>query len=144
MNKTYSQKPAEVVRSWYHIDASGLPLGRVATRAAELLIGKRKPTFTPHVDGGDFVVITNASQLVLTGRKADEPIYRYSGYPGGLKSTPKGKLLAEHPDKLVQHAVAGMVPTNKLKTARMKRLKVYAEAEHEHAAQQPTTIEVKL
>jgi len=144
MNKTYSQKPAEVVRSWYHIDASGLPLGRVATRAAELLIGKRKPTFTPHVDGGDYVVITSASKIVLTGRKAAEPIYRYSGYPGGLKSTPKGKLLAERPDKLVQHAVSGMVPTNKLKTARMKRLKVYAEAEHEHSAQQPTTIEVKL
>lgn len=143
--KTYSQKPTEVTRSWYHIDAAGLPLGRVSTVAAQLLAGKRKPTFTPHTDGGDFVVITNAGKIVLTGRKGQqESVYSYSGYPGGLKATTKGQLLTERADKLVMHAVNGMVPTNKLKSARMKRLKVYNGAEHEHAAQQPKTIEVKL
>lgn len=143
--KTYSQKPAEVTRSWYQIDAAGLPVGRVATQAAQLLVGKRKATFTPHVDGGDFVVITNAAKAVLTGRKgSQEMVYSYSGYPSGLKSTPKGKLLVKNPAKLIEHAVSGMVPTNKLKVNRMKRLKVYADAEHEHSAQQPKTIEVKI
>jgi large subunit ribosomal protein L13 len=142
--KTFSQKPAEVTRTWYHIDASGLPLGRVATQAAQLLLGKRKTTFTPHVDGGDFVIITNASQVVLTGKKGDEQLHHYSGYPGGLKSVKKADLRVNNPKRLVEHAVYGMIPTNKLKTDRMKRLKVYPTDQHEHSAQQPTTIEVKL
>lgn len=142
--KTFAQKPAEVTRSWYHIDAAGLPVGRLAVQAAQLLVGKAKPTFTPHVDGGDFVIITNAGQVQLSGGKLGEAVYHYSGYPGGLRTTTHAELMKTNPVKLVQLAVAGMVPTNKLKRSRLARLKIYAEGEHEHSAQQPKTVEVKL
>jgi large subunit ribosomal protein L13 len=141
--KTYAQKPAEVTRVWYEVDASQIPVGRLATFVATLLTGKRKVTYTPHVDAGDYVVVINAAKTVLTGRKADESKYHYSGYPSGLKATTKGKLLADNPAKLVTLAVAGMVTTNKLKPARMQRLKVYAGPQHEHHAQQPQKVEVQ-
>lgn len=124
------------------VDVSGLPVGRAATAIARKLIGKDKPTYTPHIDGGDFVVVTNASLLTLSGRKAAEFKYRYSGYPGGLKSTPKGQLLSEAPERLLTAAVKGMLPKNKLMAVRLKRLKVYPLAEHEQAAQKPITLEV--
>lgn len=142
--KTYSQKPAEVTRAWYHINADGLPLGRVATTAAQLLLGKAKVSFTPHVDGGDFVVITNAARVNLSGAKWEEAVFHYSGYPGGLRRTTHAQLVQTNPIKLVQLAVAGMVPSNKLKKGRLNRLKIYAAAEHEHSAQQPRTFEVTL
>lgn len=142
MNQTYSQSAKDVTREWYELDAAGVPLGRLATQVARLLIGKDKPRFTPHIDGGDFVVIVNAGQVVLTGRKPAEHKYRHSGYPGGIKSVTKGKLLETNPVRLVEGAVKGMLPKNKLQTARMLRLKVYPGGEHEHAAQKPRKIEV--
>lgn len=144
MKKTYSQKTAEVSRTWYHVDAAGIPVGRLATTVAQLLLGKAKTTYTPHVDGGDYVIVTNASGVSLSGRKAEEFVYHYSGYPGGLRQTSHAQVMATNPAKLVKLAIAGMVPTNKLKRARMARLKIYASAEHEHMPQQPKTIEVKL
>lgn len=142
--KTFAQKPADVSRTWYHIDAAGLPVGRIAVAVAKLLVGKAKPTFTPHVDGGDFVVVTNASQMSLSGDKLGEAVHHYSGYPGGLRTTTHAKLMQTNPTKLLQLAISGMIPENKLKTARLTRLKIYAEGEHEHTAQQPKTIEVKI
>jgi large subunit ribosomal protein L13 len=108
-----------------------------------LLSGKDKPTYTPHIDGGDYVVVINASGLEMTGSKPAENKYRHSGYPGGIKSITKGKLLATNPERLLELAVKGMLPKNKLINERMKRLKVYPEAEHEHSAQQPKKLEVK-
>ncbi|HHX39140.1 MAG TPA: 50S ribosomal protein L13 [Armatimonadetes bacterium] len=139
--KTYVAKPREIEREWFVIDAAGKPLGRVATRAAAILRGKHKPTFTPNVDTGDHVVIINAEKAVLTGNKADEPIYRHSGYPGGLKSTTKGKVMAAHPEQLMMRAVKGMLPHNKLGAQMIQKLKVYAGAEHPHAAQMPKPLE---
>ena len=137
-HKTYSQKPAEVTRSWYVIDASEAPLGRVATKAASLLIGKGKPTVTAHVDGGDFVVVINAAKLVVTGNKALGKIYyRHSGYPGSLKQATLAERLAKDPAKVIFSAVRGMLPVNKLRDGRLKRLKIYAETQHQHEAQKP-------
>jgi large subunit ribosomal protein L13 len=142
-NKTYSQSQADVSRQWYELDASGVPVGRLSTQIARLLSGKDKPTYTPHIDGGDYVVVVNASGLKMTGSKPSENKYRHSGYPGGIKSITKGKLLATNPERLLELAVKGMLPKNKLINERMKRLKVYPEAEHEHSAQQPKKLEVK-
>ena len=139
--KTYVAKPREIEREWFVIDAVGKPLGRVATRAAAILRGKHKPTFTPNLDTGDHVVIINAEKAVLTGNKADEPIYRHSGYPGGLKSTTKGKVMAAHPEQLMHRAVKGMLPHNKLGAQMIQKLKVYAGAEHPHAAQMSKLLE---
>lgn len=141
--KTYSQSQADVKRQWYEIDASGIPVGRLATRVARLLTGKDKPTYTPHIDGGDYVVVVNAAKLKLTGRKPQEKKYRYSGYPGGIKSVTKAELLEKNPAKMLEQSVKGMMPKNKLLAERMKRLKVYAGGEHEHTAQKPKVLEVK-
>jgi large subunit ribosomal protein L13 len=139
--KTYSQKPAEIQREWYEVDATGMPLGRLATRVAALLTGKGKPTFTPHIDGGDYVVVVNAEKVVLTGRKGEEWRYRHTGYPGGIKAKTKADLLRDDPIQAVEHAIAGMIPRNKLHKDRMARLRVFSNGEHEHTAQQPKKVE---
>jgi len=142
--KTYSAKPADITRKWYVIDATEAPLGRVATVAAQLLIGKGKPMFTHHIDVGDYVIIINADQLVMTGNKvADKMYYRHSGYPGGLTETSLQDQMAKDSTKPVIHAIRGMLPVNKLRPARLERLKVYAGAEHNHSAQQPETLSLK-
>lgn len=142
--KTYSAKPADVTRKWYVLDASEAPLGRVATRAATLLTGKEKPMFTKHIDCGDFVVIINAGNTVVTGKKADDKMYyRHSGYPGGLTELTFNEVMEKDPTKAVFQAVRGMLPVNKLRDDRLKRLKIYAGAEHNHEAQKPELISVK-
>lgn len=144
MHKTFSQKPAEVTRKWIVLDASEAPLGRLATVAAKYLIGKGKPTYTPHVDGGDYVVIVNASKLVVTGDKAtDKKYYNYSGFPGGLKEATLSDVMTKDPAKVIEAAVAGMLPKNKLQAARLQRLKVYEGETHNHEAQQPVKMGVK-
>ncbi|HEX2999519.1 MAG TPA: 50S ribosomal protein L13 [Armatimonadota bacterium] len=139
--KTYVAKPRELKRQWYVVDAAGKPIGRVATRVAMLLRGKNKPIFTPNVDTGDFVIVINAAKAVLTGNKADEPVYSHSGYPGGLKTTTRGKLLDGQPEKLMHRAVRGMLPHNKLGAEMILKMKVYAGEEHPHTAQQPINYE---
>ncbi|MDR1853047.1 MAG: 50S ribosomal protein L13 [Propionibacteriaceae bacterium] len=141
---TYSPKPGEVSRNWLVIDAEDVVLGRLASTAANLLRGKHKAQFAPHVDTGDFVVVVNASKIALTGKKAtDKIIYRHSGRPGGLKAIPVGELLATDPRKAVEHAVWGMMPKNKLSRAQLKKLKVYAGPEHPHTAQKPQPFQIK-
>jgi len=140
---TYSPKPGEVTRNWHVIDAEDIILGRLAVSAAGLLRGKHKPTYAPHIDTGDFVVVVNASKIALTGHKrTDKVAYRHSGRPGGLKAVPYGRLLESDPRKAVELAVWGMLPKNKLSRQQMKKLKVYAGPEHPHAAQQPTAFEI--
>lgn len=140
---TYSPKPGEVTRNWHVIDAEDIILGRLAVSAAGLLRGKHKPTYAPHIDTGDFVVVVNASKIALTGHKrTDKVAYRHSGRPGGLKAVPYGRLLETDPRKAVELAVWGMLPKNKLSRQQMKKLKVYAGPEHPHAAQQPTAFEI--
>ncbi len=135
---TFMAKPAEVERKWYIIDAAGKPLGRVASAAASILRGKIKPTFTPNVDCGDFVIILNADKVVLTGNKLEQKYYRYhTGYVGGLKEIKYKTLMAEKPEKAVTLAVKGMLPHNTIGAKALTRLRVYAGAEHEHAAQNP-------
>jgi len=142
--KTYMAKPREVAREWYVIDADGQPLGRLASEVARILRGKHKPQFTPHVDTGDFVVIVNAEKVILTGGKVDKKEYQtYSGYPGGLKSIPYRKLLAEKPERAVLKAVKGMLPHNRLGRQQIKKLKVYRGPDHPHEAQQPKKWEVQ-
>lgn len=144
MNKTYSQKPADVTRKWIVLDASEAPLGRVATAAAKYLIGKYKATYTPHVDGGDYVIVVNAAKLVVAGEKStDKKYYNYSGFPGGLKEASLSEVLAKNPAKAIEAAVEGMLPKNKLQAERMKRLKVYAGETHNHEAQKPVKMGVK-
>ena len=141
--RTYSPKPSEVERAWYVIDAADVVLGRLASQAATLLRGKHKPTFAPHVDTGDFVVVINASKVSLSGNKGDRNfVYRHSGYPGGLKQRSFTEMLEKHPEKLVQRAVKGMLPKNKLGRAMAKKLKVYASSEHPHAAQRPQPFQI--
>ena len=136
--KTYVATPATVERKWLVIDASGKTLGRLATEVAKLLRGKHKPTYTPFVDTGDFVIVINASEMVLTGNKLDQKMYRYhTGYAGGLKETTYRNLMAKNPEKALEIAVKGMLPKNSLGRQMFKKLKVYAGAEHDHAAQKP-------
>jgi large subunit ribosomal protein L13 len=136
--KTYYQKTAEVQRDWLLVDAADQVLGRLATQIATLLRGKHKPTYTPAVDGGDFVVVVNAEKIRITGKKADQKIYyRHTGYPGGLKATPYRMMLAKHPDRILRFAVKGMLPKNRLGRRLMTKLKIYAGNNHPHAAQQP-------
>lgn len=142
-DKTYSQPQSDVSRSWYLLDAYGVPLGRLATQIATLLSGKSKPTYTPHIDNGDYVVVINAGQIKLTGRKPAERKYRHTGYPGGIKSVTKAELLEAQPQRLVEDAVKGMLAKNKLLGERLKRLKVYADDQHEHQAQQPKQVEIE-
>src|SRR5512143_951641 len=135
--KTYSAKPEEIERQWYVVDAAGLSIGRIATAIARLLRGKHKPIFTPNQDTGDFVIVVNAAQLVLTGRKAGENLYRHSGWPGGLKSTTRGAELARKPQEAFRRVVRGMLPHNRLGDAQIRKLKVYAGPDHPHEAQKP-------
>ncbi|REF37358.1 50S ribosomal protein L13 [Thermasporomyces composti] len=136
--RTYSPKPGDVPREWYVIDATDVILGRLASQAATLLRGKHKPTFAPHVDTGDFVIIVNASKVALSGTKRDDKLaYRHSGYPGGLRAVPYGELLDKDPRKVVERAVRGMLPKNRLGRKLLKKLKVYAGPDHPHQAQQP-------
>lgn len=142
--KTFSQKPADVTRKWLLVDASEAPLGRVATTVAKYLIGKYKPSYTAHVDGGDYVVVVNAGKLVVTGNKLDDKkYYRHSGFPGGIKERSLQDQLNIDPTKVIYDAVKGMLPKNKLIEGRLQRLKVYAGAEHANAGQSPVKVEVK-
>ena len=145
MNKsTQYAKPGEVERQWVLIDADGVTLGRLATKVAMILRGKEKPQYTPHIDTGDFVVIVNADKVKLTGNKADKKQYwRYSGWLGGLKFESYKDAMAKHPERVVEHAVRGMLPKNKLGAQQFKKLKVYAGPEHPHAAQNPVKIELE-
>lgn len=142
--KTFVQKPSEVTRKWVLVDASEGTLGRVATTIAKYLIGKYKPTYTAHVDGGDFVVVTNAARVQVTGDKlTDKKYYRHSGFPGGIKERTLQEQLDRDATKVIVDAVAGMLPKNKLVDGRLKRLKVYADDAHTHAPQQPVKVEVE-
>lgn len=142
--KTYYAKPGEVERAWVLIDAQDQVLGRVATKAATILKGKHKPQYTPHVDTGDFVVIINADKIRLTGTKAAQKSYfRHSGFPGGLREESFAEAMEKHPERVIEHAVKGMLPKNTLGRAMGKKLKVYAGSEHPHAAQKPVKIEVE-
>lgn len=142
--KTYSAKPSDVTRKWYVIDASEAPLGRIATVAATLLTGKGKPQFTKHIDTGDYVIIINADQLVVTGNKMEtKTYYRHSGFPGGLTETRLKDQMVKDATAPVIKAIRGMLPVNKLRDGRLSRLKVYAGAEHNHEAQKPETFSVK-
>lgn len=142
--KTYSQKPSEVSRRWILIDASSAPLGRVSTEIAKYLIGKYKPSYTPHIDGGDYVVVINAKDAVVTGNKETGKIYyRHSGFPGGIKDASLKEVREKFPERIIESAVKGMLPKNKLADERMKRLKIFAGSEHAHTAQTPEKVEVK-
>ena len=142
--KTYSQKPSEVSRRWVMFDASKLPLGRLATKIADHLTGKYKPSYTPHIDGGDYVVVINASNLVVTGKKEDDKkYYRHSGFPGSLKEASLSEVRAKAPERIIEEAVKGMLPKNKLQAERLGRLRIFAGSEHDHAAQKPEKVEVK-
>ena len=141
--KTYMANAQTVERKWYVVDAAGLTLGRLATRVASVLRGKNKPTYTPNVDCGDFVIIINTDKVVLTGKKLEDKFYRYhTGYIGGLKEISYKKLMAEKSDLAVYEAVKGMLPKNSLGRAMLKKLRVYKGAEHNHAAQKPETLKV--
>ena len=136
MQKTYMQKTADVKRDWYVVDAKDQILGRLASEIAQKLIGKNKPTYTPHIDGGDHVVVINASEIAVTGNKEETKMYyRHSGFPGGLKEKSLGDLKKTYPTRIIEKAVFNMLPKNKLRSGRMTRLKVYAGAEHKHESQ---------
>lgn len=142
--KTFSQKPADVSRRWILIDASEAPLGRVSTVIAKYLIGKYKPTYTPHVDGGDYVVVINAGKAVVTGDKETaKTYYRHSGFPGGIKEATLKEVREKYPERIIESSVKGMIPKNKLSAERLKRLRVFAGEEHAHTAQTPEKVEVK-
>ncbi len=138
MTRTYTPKADEIQRDWVVIDATDVVLGRLASHTAALLRGKHKPTFAPHMDSGDFVIILNADKVALTGQKAaQKKAYRHSGYPGGLKATTYSELLEKNPIRAVEKAVRGMLPKNSIGRAQLRKLKVYTGSEHPHAAQQP-------
>ena len=142
--KTYSAKPSDVTRKWYVVDASDTTLGRVATQVATLLTGKGKPMFTNHIDCGDFVVVVNADKLQVTGGKEEKKMYyNHSGFPGGLRERQLKDLMANDSTEVIIKAVRGMLPVNKLRDGRLKRLKVYAGEEHDHAAQKPEKFSLK-
>lgn len=141
--KTYTLKPEEITREWYVIDAEGKILGRLASEIAKILKGKHKPTYTPHIDSGDYVIVINADKVRVTGRKLEQKIYyRHSGYPGGLKSICLAEQLERHPTRVLKAAVRGMLPKNRLGRAMIKKLKIYAGDSHPHQAQQPKVLEI--
>ncbi|MDO5046944.1 MAG: 50S ribosomal protein L13 [Anaerococcus sp.] len=141
--KTYTATPDSIKRKWYLVDAEGMVLGRLASQVAAILRGKNKATFTPHMDTGDYVIIINADKVILTGNKEDQKEYqRYSGYAGGQKITKYKDLKAKHPERIVSHAVEGMLPKNKLGRAMAKKLRVYAGSEHNHDSQMPEVLEL--
>lgn len=135
--------PQNITRKWYVVDAEGKTLGRLASQVAAILRGKHKPTFTPHVDTGDFVIIVNAEKIVLTGKKLSDKIYtRFSGYPGGLKKIPAGAMLARRPERVLELAIKGMLQHNRLGAQQYRKLKVYAGPTHPHAAQMPEPLDL--
>ena len=139
--KTYSQKASEINREWWTIDAASMPLGKLAVVIADKLMGKSKVTYTPHIDNGDYVVVTNAKKIVVTGDKmVQKKYYRHSGYPGGLKELKLEEVIEKDPARAIREAVKGMLPKNKLAAERLKRLRVFDGAEHTHAAQSPKEI----
>jgi large subunit ribosomal protein L13 len=141
--KTHVTKPNEITREWWVVDADGVVLGRLASEVAKRLRGKHKPSYSPHLDTGDHVIVVNASKVVLTGNKLTEKKYhRHSGYPGGLTSVPYSKLMSERPDIAVEKAVKGMLPSNRLGRAMIKKLKVYSGGEHPHGAQSPKPLDI--
>jgi large subunit ribosomal protein L13 len=141
--KTYVPKQGDIVREWWLVDAAGLTLGRLSTVVADRLRGKHKPQFTPYLDTGDHVVVINAAQVRLTGNKLQDKMYRHhTGYPGGLKEIPAGKLLASHPERIVEFSVKGMLPRGSLGRQMARKLKVYADGKHPHEAQQPKPLPI--
>lgn len=143
MKRTYSPKLAELEHRWFVLDAAGVPLGRLSSLVARLLMGKHKPGYATHLDTGDFVIVINAEKTVLTGRKEEQKVYtRHSGYPGGLKQEKASDLRQRRPTQLVERAVWGMLPKTKLGRRQLRKLKVYAGTEHRHQAQQPTPLDV--
>ena len=141
--KTYSQKPTEVTRRWVLIDAKDAPLGRLSTVIAKHLIGKYKPTYTPHIDGGDYVVVINAAETIVTGNKEEGKIYyRHSGFPGGIKDATLREVREKFPERLIEHSVKGMLPKNRLGDKLLGNLYVYAGSEHKHEAQTPKVIDI--
>lgn len=142
--KTHSTKASEIIRDWWLVDADGVVLGRLASEVAQRLRGKHKPYYAPHLDTGDHVVVINASRVVMTGAKLlQKEYYRHSGYPGGLRTVPYSKLMVDRPELAVEKAVKGMLPRNRLGSAMLKKLKVYAGAEHPHEAQKPKILDLK-
>jgi large subunit ribosomal protein L13 len=145
MQKTWNAKPGELQRRWYLVDAEGKTLGRLATQIADLLRGKGKPQYTPHVDTGDFVIVGNAEKIAVTGKKLDEKLYyRHSGYPGGLRSRTLREQLERRPTEVLRKAVKGMLPKNRLARQQINKLKIYAGPEHPHDAQKPEPLEVQI
>jgi len=141
--RTYSPKASEISRTWYVVDAEGLVLGRMATEVARLLRGKHKPTFVPHLDSGDHVIVVNADKVVLTAGKAvKKPVWRHSGYPGGIKSVTYAEALERHPEEAVRRTIKGMLPKGRLGRAMGRKLKIYAGPEHPHVAQQPEVLSI--
>lgn len=142
--RTYTPKPGDIDPQWHVIDAADVVLGRLATHAAQLIRGKHKPTFAPNTDGGDYVIVINAEKVALTGKKLEQKrAYRHSGYPGGLRSLSYGELMERAPDKVVEKAIRGMLPKNKLGRQMFNKLKVYSGSGHPHAAQKPQPYEIK-
>jgi large subunit ribosomal protein L13 len=142
-NKTFVPKKEAIERKWWVVDAENVVLGRLATRVADILRGKNKPNYTPFFDTGDFVIIINADKVKLTGKKETQKVYyRHSGYLGGLKETSYQKMLSDHPERIVMHAVRGMLPNNKLNRKILKKLKVYTGSDHQHKAQKPEPLEI--
>jgi large subunit ribosomal protein L13 len=140
--KTYSAKPGEIERQWYVVDAESKTLGRLATQIADVLRGKRKAAYTPHIDTGDFVIVVNAEKIHVTGQKLDQKIYyHHSGYPGGLRERTLREQLARRPEEVLRKAVKGMLPKNRLASAQLRKLKIYAGPEHPHAAQNPEPLQ---
>ncbi len=142
MNRTSTVKAGSIDRKWFVVDATGVPIGRLASQVAQVIRGKHKPTFAYNADVGDFVVVINAEKVVLTGNKSEELIHWHTGWPGGLRSISRGKMLAEHPTRLVEKAIWGMTPKTKLGHQIIKKLKVYAGSEHPHSAQNPEPLSV--
>jgi large subunit ribosomal protein L13 len=141
--KTYTAKPAEIDQTWWVVDADGQTLGRLATRLAQILRGKHRPTYTPHVDMGDYVVVVNAARVAVTGAKtADKKYVRHSGYPGGLRTNKLSEMLQRWPDRVLRLAVRGMLPRNNLGASQLKKLKIYRGAEHPHGAQRPQPLDL--
>lgn len=142
--KTLTPSPKDIHQDWYVVDATGLPLGRLSTRIAAILRGKNKPYFAPNLDTGDFVIVINAEKVRVTGLKAQQKLYKhFTGYPNGLRETPYATVMERHPERIIQHAVKGMLPKTTLGNAMFKKLKVYVGSEHPHAAQKPIVLEFK-
>ncbi|MCD6587385.1 MAG: 50S ribosomal protein L13 [Candidatus Fermentibacteraceae bacterium] len=144
MVKTYSAKAGEIIRDWWLVDATDQTLGRLSAKLAMILQGKNKPVYTPNIDTGDFVVVVNVEKMRITGRKLDQKIYfRHTGYSGGQRATSMRDMMNNHPERVLTHAVKGMLPKNRLSSAQLKKLKIFSGPEHTHAAQQPRVLEIK-